>query len=744
MSSPATAGGFSQYPVGGPHAFLFDITSGADGALWFSEFGAAKVGRITTAGAVVDYPTPTPFSGPQGITAGPPGDANVWFTEQSANKVARITPGGAITEFPIPTPSSGPQGIAAGPDGNLWFSESNAARIGRITPAGTISEFTLPPQSRPDGITSGPDGNLWFAMAGANTIGRITPGGAVTQFPLPTAASQPKNIVSGPDGNLWFTMRGAARIGRITTAGVVTEFLLPSRGLSSNDYALDITAGSDGALWYSRPQANVAGRITTAGVIGEMVLPTARSFPTGITSGPDGRIWLVLEETNRIGALDASPLPLSPPEVRLVEPMSGPPTGGTPVTITGVNLFDATAVSFGDTPAGFSSHPGDAGKLSALSPGHPRGAVDVTVSTPRGMTATSGGSRFFYTDPGCGRTITTSVKLRSDVGPCIGDGLVVGADNIRLDLNGKRVFGFPGPSGGTAAGIRLTDRTGVIVHSGTVSDFDAGIALYGGRRNVLTNLTIRDNIGPDTVFNTELGDGIVMFDSAENRIQSNLVSRNGVFDGIGVLGNGSNGNLIVNNTVEGTLGPSDHGPAGQGIIINAFLDLPATGNPITRNDVIANVIRDNGSAGISNVNNVDSTIRANLVEANGRRNESGNGIGIQYGPFARETRTRNLVRDNTVRGNGEHGIEVVSNENRIIANTSVDNNTKGPGFRDLVDRAFNCGDNVWLRNTWGSAGFHPECVTVGGSGPVSGAAVAAEGGSRRGSAPIVWRTRPRS
>src|SRR5947209_7621787 len=45
-------------------------------------------------------------------------------------------------------------------------------------------------------------------------------------------------------------------------------------------------------------------------------------------------------------------------------------------------------------------------------------------------------------NPTCGQTITASVTLTADVGPCnTGDGLVVqGASNILINLNGHRVF----------------------------------------------------------------------------------------------------------------------------------------------------------------------------------------------------------------------------------------------------------------------------------------------------------------
>jgi len=42
-----------------------------------------------------------------------------------------------ITEFATPTAFSVPVDITAGPDGALWFTEAVANKIGRITTAGT-------------------------------------------------------------------------------------------------------------------------------------------------------------------------------------------------------------------------------------------------------------------------------------------------------------------------------------------------------------------------------------------------------------------------------------------------------------------------------------------------------------------------------------------------------------------------------------------------------------------------------
>jgi DNA-binding beta-propeller fold protein YncE len=167
-------------------------------------------------------PNPAPLNGPRGITVGP--DGNLWFTEYYGNRIGRVTPAGVITQFPpLPTPTSLPESITAGPDGNLWFTEASGNKIGRITPAGVITEF--PPASSsislsgPTGITAGPDGNLWFTEASGNKIGQITPTGEITKFDVPTALSGPMGITVGPDGNVWFTESNSNKIGRLVFAG---------------------------------------------------------------------------------------------------------------------------------------------------------------------------------------------------------------------------------------------------------------------------------------------------------------------------------------------------------------------------------------------------------------------------------------------------------------------------------------------------------------------------------------------
>jgi hypothetical protein len=70
-------------------------------------------------------------------------------------------------------------------------------------------------------------------------------------------------------------------------------------------------------------------------------------------------------------------------------------------------------------------------------------------------------------DPHCGDTIMQTTVLTSDIGPCPGVGLVIGADDLTLDLNGHSIKGSGGGVG-VSVGGDLTARKGVTVRNGAV------------------------------------------------------------------------------------------------------------------------------------------------------------------------------------------------------------------------------------------------------------------------------------
>ena len=85
------------------------------------------------------------------------------------------------------------------------------------------------------------------------------------------------------------------------------------------------------------------------------------------------------------------------PTVIAAGPAAGPAAGATPVTIQGCGFTGATGVSFGTTAASSFTVVSD-NAITAVSPVHAAGTVDITVTTPSGTSATSAADQFTF-DP---------------------------------------------------------------------------------------------------------------------------------------------------------------------------------------------------------------------------------------------------------------------------------------------------------------------------------------------------------
>jgi streptogramin lyase len=184
------SGGFQQFG-GFSSGYPLDITTGPDGALWFTDvFNGREIGRITTDGTITEFTVPV--NSGYGIAAG--SDGNLWFPDSARTEMWRLTPDGEFTAFPV---SGYPIYPTAGPNGNVWFGEYIvdhfvvSAKIGEIAPDGSVTEFDLPLTGSPQnisGIAAGPDGNIWVTArdASGNEIERITPTGTITAFSCAT------------------------------------------------------------------------------------------------------------------------------------------------------------------------------------------------------------------------------------------------------------------------------------------------------------------------------------------------------------------------------------------------------------------------------------------------------------------------------------------------------------------------------------------------------------------------------
>jgi hypothetical protein len=159
------------------------------------------------------------------------------------------------------------------------------------------------------------------------------------------------------------------------------------------------------------------------------------------------------------------------PTVTGVSPNSGPPAGGTVVTIIGTNLLDATAVDFGTTAV--TSFSGDtAGQIIVLSPPG-TGTVDVNVVTPAGTSATSSADQYRYVSPASPTNLSavsgngTFEETATLTATLTASGVPVAGGTVTFTLS----------EGGTiqTVGTATTDADGVATLTGvSLAGFNAG------------------------------------------------------------------------------------------------------------------------------------------------------------------------------------------------------------------------------------------------------------------------------
>ncbi|HEY3427958.1 MAG TPA: DNRLRE domain-containing protein, partial [Acidimicrobiia bacterium] len=126
----------------------------------------------------------------------------------------------------------------------------------------------------------------------------------------------------------------------------------------------------------------------------------------------------------------------------------------------------------------------------------------------------------------CGQVLTESTLVGNDLLGCLGEGLVIGAPDIVVDLNGHTITSGaiiePGEEDGLLPGIRNGGHTNVVIRNGTVSRFGYGVLLGAGTtHNVVEGMTLSGNILA----------GVYLFDADNGRtgntVRNNFIDHNG-------------------------------------------------------------------------------------------------------------------------------------------------------------------------------------------------------------------------
>jgi streptogramin lyase len=137
-------GTITPHPVtAGPQ----EVAGGPNGQVAYGDPGQnpQEVGRLTQGAAA--QKSLAPASDPFGITYAK-SDGAYWFAEFSAQKVGRLTTDGKVTHLGSFSAGSGPRHITTGPNNTLWVSLEQGQKIGRIT-------GVTPPPAQPGGKPAG-------------------------------------------------------------------------------------------------------------------------------------------------------------------------------------------------------------------------------------------------------------------------------------------------------------------------------------------------------------------------------------------------------------------------------------------------------------------------------------------------------------------------------------------------------------------------------------------------------------
>ena len=205
--------------------------------------------------------------------------------------------------------------------------------------------------------------------------------------------------------------------------------------------------------------------------------------------------------------------------------------------------------------------------------------------------------------------LTESTLVGNDLDNCPGEGLVVGASNIVVDLGGHRIDGpdylienTTGQEEGFPAGIRISGRTNVIVRNGTVQEFGWGVLMSSG-----TTHSVVDNV--DSYRHAVAG--VELFDADDGR-NGNTVRSSKIADNeLGVLlGAGTESAVVKDNEIHGNLGEQVliHNSDDNRVESNTMHGIPTDPNldsdggvlleGSSGNTLVGNTVHDTGDAGV--------------------------------------------------------------------------------------------------------------------------------------------------
>ena len=233
--------------------------------------------------------------------------------------------------------------------------------------------------------------------------------------------------------------------------GGITDYPVPASAITVGGTAATVSTVHVAAPIYAINNTNTGGVLTGGTISGAFTIPSG---------APGGSQTVAIDQTNPGGFPGNGPgntvegtapfnVTVAAPTVTSVTPNNGPTAGGTSVSIVGTNLSSTTAVSFGGTAAATFANV-DATHVTATSPAHAAGTVDVTVTTSGG--GTSGivaGDHFTFNAP----PLPTVTSVTPNNGSTAGGTSV---SIVGTNLSGATAVSFGGTAAATFSNVDAT------------------------------------------------------------------------------------------------------------------------------------------------------------------------------------------------------------------------------------------------------------------------------------------------
>jgi parallel beta-helix repeat protein len=192
------------------------------------------------------------------------------------------------------------------------------------------------------------------------------------------------------------------------------------------------------------------------------------------------------------------------------------------------------------------------------------------------------------TSPSCGQVVTQNVILTSNLRCEDSDGLIVGASDIVIDLNGNTISGPDADSQektSSKVGVMVPNVNNIVIKDGTIEGFQAGILMTGSQNVEINGIVSKDNqlgafstgasivnVHLSILMNNQIG--FAGHSTQQATIENNIIYQN-TMAGITIV-NSDNGVVTLNSITE----------SGNGL----YVDNQSNDNNINFNNVLLNTI----------------------------------------------------------------------------------------------------------------------------------------------------------